>query len=318
MPGPDQIAANLGDGDDSTLIATSSTMDMNGIYLGGTGFDFLELYNAGGEGVKIDFGAGAGGENSAFVSVSGSDIGFTMDEFESLQLTNGNDVVIFEAGVGENLTTRYDADYFIHDMSMFELRSGGVSDGGVDHFYINKGSNLYLNYDFAETGIDAEFGKNAGIEYAEIVGISNPYLNAYVEDTGGVGQLVDYFEASAFSDIITNLSDTGITVNIGTSDGTTYDRFDGSVASAYDMLDARLTYDLAFGKDGDYVTVDGISELNAHEIMAELKNVDFIMVRDDYVDGATDYEQIYAQLHNDDVDFYSDNHLCTTNIKLME
>ena len=61
MPGPDQIAANLGDGDDSTLIATSSTMDMNGIYLGGTGFDFLELYNAGGEGVKIDFGAGAGG-----------------------------------------------------------------------------------------------------------------------------------------------------------------------------------------------------------------------------------------------------------------
>ena len=73
------------------------------------------------------------------------------------------------------------------------------------------------------------------------------------------------------------------------------------------MLDARLTYDLAFGKDGDYVTVDGISELNAHEIMAELKNVDFIMVRDDYVDGATDYEQIYAQLHNDDVDFYSDN-----------
>ena len=36
-----------------TLIATSSTMDMNGIYLGGTGFDFLELYNAGDEVLKL-------------------------------------------------------------------------------------------------------------------------------------------------------------------------------------------------------------------------------------------------------------------------
>ena len=33
------------------------------------------------------------------------------------------------------------------------LKSGGVSDGGVDHFYINKGSNLYLNYDFAKQAL---------------------------------------------------------------------------------------------------------------------------------------------------------------------
>ena len=73
------------------------------------------------------------------------------------------------------------------------------------------------------------------------------------------------------------------------------------------MLDARLTYDLAFGKNGEYVTVDGISELNAKEVMAKLTNVDFIMVRDGLLDGAANYEQIHAQLHNDDVDFYSDN-----------
>ena len=119
--------------------------------------------------------------------------------------------------------------------------------------------------------------------------------------------MVDYFEASSFSDIVTNLSNTGITVNVGTSDGTTYDVFKGSETSAYDMLDARLTYDLVFGNVDGYVTVDGISEINAHEIMAKLSDVDFIMVRDDYVDGATDHEQIYSQLHNDDIDFYADN-----------
>ena len=74
------------------------------------------------EGVKVDFGAGDFGDNSAFVNVAGSDIGFDINEFESLKLTNGNDVVIFEDGVGENLTTRYDTDYFIHDMSMFEIK----------------------------------------------------------------------------------------------------------------------------------------------------------------------------------------------------
>ena len=136
--------------------------------------------------------------------------------------------------------------------------------------------------------------------------IGNNNINTYVEDSGGVGQLVDYFEASSFSDIVTNLSNTGITVNVGTSDGTTYDVFKGSTTSAYDMLDARLTYDLAFGKNGEYVTVDGISELNAKEVMAKLTNVDFIMVRDGLLDGCN-YEQIHAQLHNDDVDFYSNN-----------
>ena len=200
-----------------------------------------------------------------------------------------------------------------------KLRSGEVSNGGRDYFYIDKASNLYLNYDFAKTGIDAEFGKNAGVEHAKIEAIGNNNLNTYVEDTGGVGQLVDYFEASSFSDIVTNLSNTGITVNVGTSDGTTYDRFEGSANSAYDMLDARLTYDLAFGKDGDYVTVDGISEINANEIMAELKNVDFIMVRDGLLDGATNYEQIYG--HNFIMMmsiFILITQLCMAYIKLQE
>ena len=123
---------------------------MNGIYLGGAGFDSLELYNTGEQGVKVDFGAGDFVDNSAFVNVVGSDIGFDINEFESLKLTNGNDIVIFEDGAGENLTTRYDTDYFIHDMSMFEIRSGEVSNGGRDYFYIDKASNLYLNYDFAK------------------------------------------------------------------------------------------------------------------------------------------------------------------------
>ena len=35
-------------------------------------------------------------------------------------------------------------------MSMFEIRSGEVSNGGRDYFYIDKASNLYLNYDFAK------------------------------------------------------------------------------------------------------------------------------------------------------------------------
>ena len=77
-PGPDQVAANFGVGNDKVQIATNPTMDMNGKYLGGTGFDSLELYNTGEEGVKIDFSAGVGGENSAFVNVVGSDIGFSL------------------------------------------------------------------------------------------------------------------------------------------------------------------------------------------------------------------------------------------------
>ena len=41
MPGRDQEAANFGVGNDNVLIGTNPTMDMNGIYLGGAGFDSL-------------------------------------------------------------------------------------------------------------------------------------------------------------------------------------------------------------------------------------------------------------------------------------
>ena len=53
-------------------------MDMNGVYLGGAGFDFLELYNSGAEGVKVDFGAGDFGNNSAFANVAGQTLGLTL------------------------------------------------------------------------------------------------------------------------------------------------------------------------------------------------------------------------------------------------
>ena len=68
-----------------------------------------------------------------------------------------------------------------------KLDQGEVSNGGRDYFYIDKASNLYLNYDFAKTGIEAEFGKNDDdVEHATITGRDNTSLNTYVEDTGGV------------------------------------------------------------------------------------------------------------------------------------
>ena len=95
--------------------------------------------------------------------------------------------------------------------------------------------------------------------------------------------------------MITNLGDIGITVDLGGSDGMA-DVFTGSSTSDNDVLDAREAHSLEFatGTNG-FIQVTGESEVTGSKgviVNAELKDVDFIMVRD--------------ASPADDVDFYQD------------
>ena len=130
---------------------------------------------------------------------------------------------------------------------------------------------------------------------------------------------IDYFEATSSQDIVTNNNSIGVTVNLGGSgkNKAEADVFIGSDTSSNDVLDAREAHDLVFtqGNSAGYIHVKGTNELG-QAVNADLKSVDYIMVRDHAMTGTvTDGEQIWQQLGTDDVDFYADmTHLLNSKI----
>ena len=71
--------------------------------------------------------------------------------------------------------------------------------------------------------------------------------------------------------------------------------FTGSDSSSNDLLDAREAHDLVFsqGNSSGYIHVKGTNELG-QAVNADLKSVDYIMVRDHAMTGTvTDGDQIY-------------------------
>ena len=119
---------------------------------------------------------------------------------------------------------------------------------------------------------------------------------------------VDYLVATNNQDTVTNQGDIGVTVNLGRAD-TGVDEFLGSSSSKNDILDARETHTLAFMNstaNSGYINVKGESELGGW-LDADLKSVDYIMVRDTKLENVTESDQIWDNMGNVDVDFYQDN-----------
>ncbi len=155
---------NAGIGNDYVMMNVSAMSSYSGDYNGGAGYDYLDIKNDTG-GMIVDFFAGNQGDpNSAFVTWSeGGNTGFTMSGFESLSLSNGNDIVMIGAGVGEGLTTEFDTVSFLDSQSMFRIEAGNVeTDGtiagtGTDYLYVNSDSNIYLSYENSFNGVTATF-----------------------------------------------------------------------------------------------------------------------------------------------------------------
>ena len=100
-------------------------------------------------------------------------------------------------------------------------------------------------------------------------------LTLIVTKTGGTGLTVDYLEGTENKDVVVNKGTIGVTVDLGGSKGDA-DVFTGSANSGNDMLDARIAHDLSFKDAGSgYIEVK-----SGTDVYAELKDVDYIMVRD--------------------------------------
>jgi hypothetical protein len=319
------------------MINVDATADMTGTYKGGAGFDVLTLVEGvvQDNGALVDFTQGvqnglATDVNSALVKNfggEGSGLNFFMSEFETLQLTNNADTIIIGSDTGHGLTTAYDAVYLNTgpNNSMLELKSGYTDGGSADVMYINANSNIYLSFDFADatnTGISAVFNGNGNVTVDDLGG-SGSAIDVNITKTGGTGLTVDYLEGTENKDVVTNQGSIGVTVNLGGSEGDA-DVFNGSVTSQHDILDAREAYDLAFTKIAgtDYIQVTGDSEVRSDAVKAQVKEVDYIMVRDKaFTDtfphkDAGGVDAIWAKIGTTDVDFLKDmTHLNGT--KLM-
>ena len=280
----DTNGANMGNGNDMAMINVDATADMTGTYKGGAGFDVLTLVEGvvQDNGALVDFGKGISGDvNSALVTNyggTGSGLNFFMSEFETLQLTNNADTIIIGSKTGHGLTDKYDAAYLNNgaDNSMIELKSGYTDGGAADVMYINAGSNIKLNFDFVNTdqGISAEFAANGNVTVDDLGG-SGPEIDVNITKTGGTGLAIDYLEGTENKDVVVNKGTIGVTVDLGGSKGDA-DVFTGSATSGNDMLDARIAHDLSFKDAGNgYIEVK-----SGTDVYAELKDVDYIMVRD--------------------------------------
>jgi hypothetical protein len=189
---------------------------------------------------------------------------------------------------------------------MMKVQTGFTDGGMADVMYVHADSNVYLSFEFANEsglGVEATFGANGDVDVdghihgsASAVGTDGEVIEVDVNQSGGAGSMtIDYFEATINHDMITNLGDIGITVDLGGSDGMA-DVFTGSSKSDNDVLDAREAHSLEFDEGANgYIQVTGESEVTGSKgviVNAELKDVDFIMVRD--------------ASPADDVDFYQD------------
>jgi hypothetical protein len=338
----DTNGADMGDGRDMATINVDASADMTGLYKGGAGFDVLTLV----EGVQQDNGAfvdftkgvknaGVTDVNSALVTNyggEGSGLNFFISEFETLRLTDNADTIIIGADTGHGLTNNYDIAHMTasgsgsSSMSMLEVKSGFTDGGAADVMYINADSNIYLSFDFADNtnqGINATFQTNGDVNVDDLGG-SGSTIDVDVIKGGGTGLAVDYLEGTENKDVVVNKGTIGVTVNLGGSEGD-FDVFTGSAGSDHDILDAREAYDLTFTKEvgSDYIRVDGDSEVRSSAVKAEVKDVDYIMVRDQQFTGTFPHKDqggvdaLWSQITgNVDVDILKDmTHLNGT--KLM-
>ena len=333
-------------------------------------------------GAFVDFSGGISGElQSAWVTSLGSTgnaTSFTIDNFESLELTQFADYVYVTSDVGHGVgKAMHSANYFSTEQSGMII-DPGKSSGGVDKLSVHSDSLIYLSYldssDMSNNGIAVTINNNSAA-------VSGTDINTVVEKMDGTGLLIDYLETTSYADDVVNSGDKGMVVNLGGNwSSSSNDTFTGSSnSSAVDVLDARMANSLEFGTNGDWVSVSGYNEIrpksekiydltsehgvypgmytiregngfyyanqvsgdggsnpyyvsdytdmlttldstsfaqlvsvksiqhNAVVTDAHLKNVDYIMVRDETlaVQGNDD-EQIWQSLNNADVDFYVD------------
>jgi hypothetical protein len=176
---------------------------------------------------------------------------------------------------------------------MMKVQTGFTDGGMADVMYVHADSNVYLSFEFANEsglGIQGSFGADGDIDItghihgAADVGTDGEVIDVNIDQTGGSGNLtIDYLEATSNHDMITNLGDIGITVDLGGSDGMA-DVFTGSSTSDNDVLDAREVHDLKFETstyNAEYIRVKDVgSTTDGEHVNADLKDVDFIMVRD--------------------------------------
>ncbi|MFL2821455.1 MAG: cadherin repeat domain-containing protein [Alphaproteobacteria bacterium] len=264
-------------------------------------------------GVLIDFTAGIQDElNSAFVTSFGGEngaVGFEINNFEKLSLTDQADFAIITEHVGLGVQNIDDAYYFTTSQSTMTIDPGG-SGSGVDLLRVNSDSQIKLSY---YDSFDYDSGNGSGVDvYLDdtSVSVSGNTISTEILKTGGTGLIVDSLETTGTSDYVDNYdSSLGVVVDLGGS----YDDADTFVgsnnAAAIDVLDARYANQLEFEKLSSSIKVTGDNELNNSSIVnAELSDVEIIMVRDQELTGlsGTDHDQISDEFSTADVDFYVD------------
>ena len=120
-------------------------------------------------GALVDFSSGiTGNYQSAWVTSLGGDggsIGFTIDNFEFLELTDYADYVIVTENVGSGVgQSIHSASYFTTAQSGM-LIDPGKSSGGIDRLDVHSDSSIYLSYldstDSLGLGIDVNIGNSS-------------------------------------------------------------------------------------------------------------------------------------------------------------
>ena len=278
-------------------INVNQTSTVYGLYDGNNGYDHINFVVDNGEtnGARVDFTAGIEGEvNSAFVSSYGVDagsVGFDINDFEKLSLTDQTDYVIITDAVGVNLTDQFNTDYFTTSQSVLTIDPGEAGTG-IDRLDIDKDSQIHLSYESlnSNTGINVSVSETT----ATVTGID---VNTFADGLSGTGQVIDRLTTTNLGDTVTNNSSLGMVVDLGNAINGETDGFIGSVdVDAIDVLDARDAYNLNFtALTNSYdVRVTGTNQSNEQKVKTDLKQIDMIMVRDVAAYGITD------------VDFYID------------
>ena len=280
-------------------INVNQTSTVYGLYDGNDGYDQINFVVDNGEtnGTRVDFTAGIQSElNSAFVSSYGVDagsVGFEINDFEKLSLTDETDYMIITDAVGINLTDQFNTEYFTTSQSVLTIDPGEAGTG-TDRLDVDKDSQIHLSYESlnSTTGINV----NVSEATATVTGVD---VNTFVDGLIGTGQVIDRLTTTNLSDTVANNSSLGMVVDLGGSINAEADRFTGSIdPDAIDVLDAREAYNLDFSSASDTVNYDvrvlGTNQSNEQKLKAELKLIDMIMVSDVAAYGITD------------VDFYVD------------
>jgi hypothetical protein len=320
----DTDGGNMGSGNDTAMINVDASATMSGMYQGGSGYDILQLVEgvAQDNGALVDFTRGRNANEAEVDNYGGegNSLFFEVGGFEEIRLTDNADVIKIAGSTGgSDLTTFYDAVYMNPGLSnsVFKVMTGFTDGGLADTVYVDDAnSRLYLSFEFSkEIGVNATFSDNGNVDIVNMAyasGQTGPDIDVNVIANSATADkmTVDYFEGTSSQDIITNNNDIGVTVDLnGAGANKAYaDIFTGSSTSSNDVLDAREAYDLEFsaGNTSGYIHVKGDSEID-QTINADLKSVDYIMVRDHAMTGTvTDARQIWDQVGTDDVDFYED------------